>query len=201
MPPPSIIPPDATSVTKNPVKENLSPSHSEFKDPNVIDFDNSSVSSTTRVTSKTTHNKFIKTQRSSYMSDGLETGSDSDVLEDTGSTYARSYDRYLSNPISRLSDSRVHDRGTFDYDQTSKTRPVHITKDTKYNVSPLKPSVSSIQFTKEDVSGRDTNQRDLLANYETPFLSEFTRRLSSRSLINTSPSPSTLKSKRIFFYT
>lgn len=201
MPPPSIIPPDATSVIKNPVKETLSPSHSEFKDPNAIDFDNSSVSSTTRVTSKTTHNKFIKTQRSSYMSDGLETGSDSDVLEDTGNTYAHSYNRYLSNPNSRLSDSRVHDRGTFDYDQTSKTRPVHIAKDTKYNVSPLKPSVSSIQFTKEDVSGRDTNQRDLLANYETPFLSEFTRRLSSRSLINTSPSPSPLKSKRIFLYT
>ncbi|CAL1681731.1 unnamed protein product [Lasius platythorax] len=186
MPPPAIIP-DVMSVTKNPVKENLLPPHSEFKDPNATDFDNSSVSSTTRVTSKTTHNKFIKTQKSSYVSDGLETGSDSDAVEDT---YARSYDKYLSNPSSRLSDPRVHDRGTFDYDQTSKTRPVHIMKDIKYNVSPLKPSVSPIQFTKEDVSGRDaTNQRDLLANYETPFLSEFTRRLSSRSLINTSPSP------------
>lgn len=195
MPPPAIIP-DVMSVTKNPVKENLLPPHSEFKDPNATDFDNSSVSSTTRVTSKTTHNKFIKTQKSSYVSDGLETGSDSDAVEDT---YARSYDKYLSNPSSRLSDPRVHDRGTFDYDQTSKTRPVHIMKDIKYNVSPLKPSVSPIQFTKEDVSGRDaTNQRDLLANYETPFLSEFTRRLSSRSLINTSPSPlSNLKSKHI----
>ncbi|GAB1859624.1 Inner nuclear membrane protein Man1 [Camponotus japonicus] len=187
MPPPSIIP-DVTNVTKKPIKENLSPSHSEFKDPNAIDFDNSNVSSTTRVTSKNTYNKLIKTQRSSYVSDGLETGSDSDAVEDTGSTHARPYDRYLSSPSSRLSDSRVHDRGMFDYDQTSKTRPVHITKDMKYNVSPLKPSVSSIQFTKEDASGRDTNQRDLLANYETPFLSEFTRRLSSRSLINTSPS-------------
>ncbi|XP_050456075.1 uncharacterized protein LOC126853925 isoform X2 [Cataglyphis hispanica] len=192
MPPPSIIPPDATNVTKNPVKENLSPPHSEFKDPNVTDFDNSSVSSTTRVTSKTTH-KFSKTQRSSYVSDGLETGSDSDVVEDTGSTYARSYDKYLSNPSSRLSDTRMYDRGSFDYDQTSKTRPVHITKDMKYNVSPLKPSVSSIQFTKEDVSGRDiTNQKDL-SSYETPFLSEFTRRLSSQSLINTSLTLPSLK--------
>lgn len=199
MPPPSIIPPDATNVTKNPVKENLSPPHSEFKDPNATDFDNSSVSSTTRVTSKTTHNKFIKTQRS-YASDGLETGSDSDVVEDTGSTYVRSYDKYLSNPSNRLSDTRVYDRGSFDYDQTSKTRPVHITKDMKYNVSPVKPSVSSIQFTKEDVSGRDiTNQKDL-ASYETPFLSEFTRRLSSQSLINTSLTLPNLKSKRIFFY-
>lgn len=203
MPPPSIIPTDATNVTKNPVKENLSPPHSEFKDPNATDFDNSNVSSTTRVTSKATYNKFIKTQKSSYVSDGLETGSDSDAVEDPGNTYARSYDKYLSNPSSRLSDPRVHDRGTFDYDQTSKTRPVHVTKDIKYNVSPLKPSVSPIQFTKEDMSGRDiTNQRgDLLANYETPFLSEFTRRLSSRSLINTPSSTlSNLKSKHIFFY-
>ncbi|XP_029155305.1 inner nuclear membrane protein Man1 isoform X4 [Nylanderia fulva] len=194
MPPPSIIPTDATNVTKNPVKENLSPPHSEFKDPNATDFDNSNVTSTTRVT-KTSYNKFTKTQKSSYVSDGLETGSDSDAVEDTGSPYGRSYDKYLSNPSSRLSDLRVHDRGTFDYEQTSKTRPVHVTKDIKYNVSPLKPSVSPIQFTKEDISGRDiTNQRgDLLANYETPFLSEFTRRLSSRSLINTPSTLSNLK--------
>lgn len=197
MPPPSMIPPDAASVTKNPVKENLSPPHSEFKDPNAANFDNSGVPSTTRTTSKTMQSKFVKTQRT-YVSDGLETGSDSDVVEDTGGSYGRPYDKYLSNsPSNRLYDSRMYDRGTLDYDQMSKTRPAYAMKDNKYNVSPLKPSVSSIQPIKEDVSGRDSaNQRDLLASYETPFLSEFTRRLSSRSLINTSSStlPS-LKSK------
>lgn len=199
MPPPSIIPPDAASVTKNPVKENLSPPYSEFKDPNV-NFDNSGVPSATRMTSKTTQSKFIKTQRT-YVSDGLETGSDSDVVEEAaGSSYGRSYDKYLSsNPGSRLYDSRMYDRGTLDYDPLLKTRPAYAIKDTKYNVSPTKPSISSIQPAKEDVSGRDSaNQRDLLANYETPFLSEFTRRLSSRSLINTSASPlPNLKSKRV----
>lgn len=131
------------------------------------------------------------------MSDGLETGSDSDVVEDVGSSYGRSsYDKYLSNPSSnRLYDSRVYDRGTLDYDQMSKTRPAYGMKDSKYNVSPLKLNVSPIQPPKEDVSA---NQRDLLANYETPFLSEFTRRLSSRvSLINTPSSPlPSLKSKQ-----
>lgn len=199
MPPPSIIPPDAVSVTKNPVKENLSPPHSEFKDPNATNFDNLGVPSATRMTSKTTQSKFVKTQRT-YVSDGLETGSDSDVVEDAGSSYGRSYDKYLSNPSNRLYDSQVY-RGTLDYDQTSKTRP-YVMKDSKYNASPLKPNVSPIQSTKEDATGRDnTNQRDLLANYETPFLSEFTRRLSSRSLINTNTSSSTLpglKSKRVF---
>ncbi|KAG5313738.1 MAN1 protein, partial [Acromyrmex insinuator] len=193
MPPPLIIPPDVASVTKNPAKENLSPPHSEFKDPNVTNLD-SNMPSVTRTTSKTTSSKFSKTQRT-YVSDGLETGSDSDVVEDAGSSYGRSYDKYLSNPSSRLYDSRVYDRGTFDYDQISKTKPSYGWKDSKYNVSPLKPSVSPIQSTKEDVSGRDsTNQRDLLANYETPFLSEFTRRLSSQSLINTNTPPSTLSS-------
>ncbi|KAL6255390.1 hypothetical protein P5V15_013727 [Pogonomyrmex californicus] len=193
MPPPSIIPPDATSVTKNPVKENLSPPHAEFKDPNTTNFDNSGVPSMTRMTSKTTQSKFFKTQKT-YISDGLETGSDSDAVEDVGASYGRSYDKYMSNPSNRLYDSR-YERGTLDYDQISKTRPIHVTKDSKYNISPLKPSISSISPTKEDVSGKDnTNQRDLLANYETPFLSEFTRRLSSRSSINTSTSSPTLPS-------
>ena len=129
MPPPSIIPPDVASVTKNPVKENLSPPHSEFKDPNVTNFD-SSMPSVTRTTSKTTSSKFSKTQKT-YVSDGLETGSDSDVVEDAGSLYGRSYDKYLSNPSSRLYDSRVYDRGTFDYDQISKTRPSYGWKDGK----------------------------------------------------------------------
>lgn len=201
MPPPSsIMPADAISVTKNPVKENLSPPHSEFKDPPLAattagtSYDCLPTSSATRVTSKTIQHRFVKTQRSE-VSDGLETGSDSDVVEDTANTYA-SRPKYLSS-TNRLYDShRLHDRGGLDYDQISKTRPVHVTKDSKYTVTPLKPNVSPIQPVNEDVSGRDNaNQRDLLANYETPFLSEFTRRLSSRSLINTSSTLPSLKSK------
>jgi hypothetical protein len=201
MPPPSVIPSDVTSVTKNPVRENLSPSRSEFKNPKASDFDNANVSSMIRTTSKSMQNKFLKTLKSSYTSDGLETGSDSDVTEDTGNTYTRSYDKYSSN-LTRVYDSRVHDRSGIhlDYDQTSKTRPVNV-MDSKYNVSSLKPNISSLQSSKEDMSGRD-NVRDLLGNYETPFLSEFTRKLSSRSLINTSASPtlSNLKSKHIFLF-
>jgi hypothetical protein len=194
MPPPSTIPPDTISVTKNPVKDNPLPLHSEFKDPNSADFDNSSVSSSTRTISKTTQNKFVKTQRT-YVSDGLETGSDSDVAEDTGNIYARA--KYLSNlsPTNRLYDSRMYDRTVLDHDQTgSKTGSVHMMKDNKYNA---KSSVSTIQSVKENASGKD-NTRDLLANYETPFLSEFTRRLSSRSLHTiASPTLPSLKSKCI----
>ncbi|XP_071556050.1 inner nuclear membrane protein Man1 isoform X2 [Temnothorax nylanderi] len=188
MPPPSIIPPDAVNVAKNPVKENLSPPHSEFKNPKATNYDNSGVPS--RTTLKTTQSKFIKTQRT-YVSNDLETGSDSDVGGDTGSTYGRPYDKYVSSsPSSKIYDSPVYDRGNLDYDQFPKsTRPAYPIKDSKYNVPPLKPSVSSIQSTKEDASG-GANETDLLANYETPYLSAFTRSLkeNSQSFINTSSS-------------
>ena len=70
-------------------------------------------------------------------------------------------------------------------------------KDNKYSESLFDSNISPIHSLNEDTCIKDnTNQRDLLANYETPFLSEFTRRLSSRSSINLpSTSLSTLKSK------
>lgn len=189
MPPPATIPSDATGTAKSSVKDNLS--HPEFKDPNSADYDGSTVSSSTQTTSKITQHKVVKTQRTSYASDGLETGSDSDVAEDTGSMYARS--KYLSNLSSPT--NRLHDRNVIDHDQASKIGPVHMMKDTRYNV---KPSVSTmLQPAKEDI-GKD-NTRDILANYETPFLSEFTRRLSSRSLhsVNSPSALSGLKSRYI----
>ncbi|EFN83277.1 inner nuclear membrane protein Man1 isoform X2 [Harpegnathos saltator] len=202
MPPPSPITSDTINTTKNLVKENLSPPpHSEFKDPApagvIASFECSPVVSTTRTTSKTIQNRFVKTQKASNISDGLDTGSDSDVMEDTASSFA-TRSKYLSN-TNRLYDShRILDRGpTYELDQMSKAKPIHMTtKDIKYNVNIMKPSMSTMQSLQDDISGRDSaNQRDLLANYETPFLSEFTRRLSSRSLINTSPTPlSSLKS-------
>lgn len=206
MPPPSSITSDTVNTTKNLVKENLSPPHLEFKDPSAVGttvgYECSPATSATRTSSKTVQNRFVRTQKSSTVSDGLDTGSDSDVMEDTANILvARS--KYLSN-TNRLYDShRTHDRGlTYELDHT-KAKPVHmITKDTKYNVNPMKSSITTMQSLKDDTISRDSaNQRDLLANYETPFLSEFTRRLSSRSLINTSPTPlSSLKSKCVFCY-
>ncbi|XP_077266394.1 LEM domain-containing inner nuclear membrane protein MAN1 isoform X2 [Temnothorax americanus] len=202
MPPPSIIPPDVVNVAKNPVKENLLPPHSEFKNPTATNYDNSGVPS--RTTLKTTQSKFIKTQRTYGLSDDLEDGSDSDVMGETGSTYGRPYDKYVSSsPSSKIYDSLAYDRGNLDPIPKS-TRPAYSIKDSKYNVSPLKPSVSSIQSTKEDASG-SASQTDPLANYETPYLSEFTRNLqglkeNSRSFTNTSSS-SLLSSKSPLRYT
>ncbi|XP_071648183.1 inner nuclear membrane protein Man1 isoform X2 [Temnothorax longispinosus] len=198
MPPPSIIPPDVVNVAKNPVNENQSPPHSEFKNPTATNYDNSGVPS--RTTLKTTQSKFIKTQRTyvSKPSEDLETGSDSDVAGETRSMYGRPYDKYVPNiPSSKIYDSPVYDRGNL------STRPAYPIKDSKYNVSPLKPNVSSIQ-SMEDASG-SANQTDPLANYEAPYLSAFTRNLqelkeNSRSFINTSSS-SLMSSKSPLRYT
>ncbi|XP_012527144.1 inner nuclear membrane protein Man1 isoform X2 [Monomorium pharaonis] len=186
MPPPSSIPPEAASVTKNLVKENLLPSHSEFKDPNMTNFDNLGMPLTR--TSKIMQTKSVTRTQKTYMSDDLETGSDSDVVEDVDRIRRSSYDKYLPNP-SKPYDSRTYDRTL---DQMSKTRPLGWNYEEmkgKYN-SPSKLNVSSIHPAKDNVSGRDS-ATDLLANYETPFLSDFTRRLSQMN--STSPKSSTIR--------
>ncbi|KZC04868.1 hypothetical protein WN55_09667 [Dufourea novaeangliae] len=178
MPPPSaVLPHPDTTMSKSPAKEKTT--HSEFKDPIVPDYDSSSTF-TTRTVTKTTSKKYMKSNKSSNVGDGLETGSDSDVVEETNRSYSPS--KYLSNV------GKSHDRrGMYedDHESISKSRSIHTIKDNKYNDSLFEANLSLIQSSKEDVSTKDSpNQRDLLANYETPFLSEFTRRLSSRSSIN-----------------
>nr|XP_031826079.1 inner nuclear membrane protein Man1 [Nomia melanderi] len=183
MPPPSAIPSPDTNISKSSVKEKAI--HPEFKDPIAPDCDNSSIF-TTHVVSKTTQKKYVKTKKTSGITDGLETGSDSDVVEEVSRRYSPF--EYLPN-FCKSPDSRTYEHSTFDQEPAtksydSKARSVHTIKDNTYNESVFVPSISPMQSSKEDVCTRDSsNQRDLLANYETPYLSEFTRRLSSRSSI------------------
>lgn len=197
MPPPSpiLISPDA-NVSKSPAKNKGA--HSEFKDPIAPDYDNSFTSHTL---TKTTQTKYMKTSKTSSVTDGLETGSDSDVVEEKIKSYSPS--KYLSN-AGKSHDPRMYKRDASDPEQISKlydskSRSIHTIKDNKYSESLFDSNISPIQSpVKEDVCAKDNmNQRDILANYETPFLSEFTRRLSSRSSINLpASSSSSLKSKR-----
>ena len=184
MPPPSpiLISPDA-NVSKSPAKNKGA--HSEFKDPIAPDYDNSFTSHTL---TKTTQTKYMKTSKTSSVTDGLETGSDSDVVEEKIKSYSPS--KYLSN-AGKSHDPRMYKRDVSDPEQISKlydskSRSIHTIKDNKYSESLFDSNISPIQSpVKEDVCAKDNmNQRDILANYETPFLSEFTRRLSSRSSIN-----------------
>ncbi|XP_043248233.1 inner nuclear membrane protein Man1 [Colletes gigas] len=192
-PPPTVLASSDTSVSKNPIKDKTS--HSEFKDPVVPDYDGPS-SFTNRTLTKTMQKKYVKINKTMNMNDGLETGSDSDVVEETSRSYSPS--KYLSS-IGKSHDARTYERDIPDQEQISKpyepkSRSVHTIKDNKYE-SPFDLSISPIQSMKDDACTKDNfNQRDILANYETPFLSEFTRRLSSRSSINL-PSTSLSSSK------
>ncbi|KOC63202.1 hypothetical protein WH47_02711, partial [Habropoda laboriosa] len=185
MPPPaSGLSSSDVSISKSPVKDKVT--QSEFKDPIAPDYDSPSTF-TTRTVTKSTHKKYVKMNKTSNITDGLETGSDSDVVEETTKTYSPS--KYLSN-IGKSHDSRIYEHNVSDQEQISKpydskSRCIHTIKDNKYSELLFDPNLSPIQSPNEDVFIKDnTSQKDLLANYETPFLSEFTRRLSSRSSIN-----------------
>ncbi|XP_043796080.1 inner nuclear membrane protein Man1 [Apis laboriosa] len=199
MPPPaSVLTSSDVNISKSPIKDKTT--HSEFKDPIVPDYDSSS-QFTTRTITKTTHKKYTKTNKSS-VTDGLETGSDSDVIEEPIKTYSPS--KYLSN-TGKFQEPKIYEHNISDQDQIpksydSKPKSIHMVKDNKYSESLFDSNISPIHSLNEDTCIKDnTNQRDLLANYETPFLSEFTRRLSSRSSINLpSTSLSTLKSPSRF---
>lgn len=195
MPPPSPVTVSSDmNVRNSPAKDKTS--HSDFKDPVLIDYDRSSPTYTSHTISKT-HTKCTKSQKTTIITDGLETGSDSDITEDAAKSYVPS--KYLPS-VGKSHDNRTQERSTVDYEQIPKSyesrpRSVHTIKDNKYNGPPFDPNISPIQPTKDDLMRDTSSHRDVLANYETPFLSEFTRRLSSRASMNLpSASLSNLKS-------
>ncbi|XP_076248367.1 LEM domain-containing inner nuclear membrane protein MAN1 [Calliopsis andreniformis] len=193
MPPPlPVLGPSDVNISKSPTKDKVT--QSEFKDPIAPDYDNSS-SYTTHTLIKTTQKKYMKTSKSN-MTDGLETGSDSDIVEEPTKSY--SPPKYLSS-VGKSHDSKSYERDVPDQEHVPKSydpksRSVHTVKDNQYSESLFDLNISPIQSPKEDNSAKDNlSQRDILANYETPFLSEFTRRLSSRSSINIPSTSSSLK--------
>ncbi|XP_066587930.1 inner nuclear membrane protein Man1 isoform X2 [Prorops nasuta] len=61
---------------------------------------------------------------------------------------------------------------------SNKPRTTHTVGEVKHIESGYKPGLS---YKKNDLTTKDNKTQDVLANYETPFLSEFTRRLSAQS--------------------
>lgn len=183
MPPPSMVP----------VAPETSVSKSLIKDSNVETVDNimsepvaGSIFSNRIITSIQKKNTKVY---NSNLSDGLETGSDSDVREDTSSTYAQS--RYSTN-IGKPYTSKRHTKRTVGDDQVKKTyepkpQSVHSLTDNKYVETSFKNYNVPIQSPKEDTTGGRSSSKELLANYETPFLSEFARKLSTRTSLDLPP--------------
>nr|XP_033331859.1 inner nuclear membrane protein Man1 [Megalopta genalis] len=190
MPPPPVIPSSDASISKSAVKEKTI--HPEFKNPIAPDYDSSS-SITTRTVTKTTQKKYVKTNKLSSITDGLETGSDSDVVEEVNRRYSPS--KYLSS-VGKPHDSRTYEQSTPDHEPItklydSKSRSIHTIKDNKCSEPLFDGNLSPIHPPKEESCIKDNpHQRELLTNYETPYLSEFLRMLSSRSSTGNMPSTS-----------
>lgn len=164
--------------------------NSEFREPASTEFVTNQIdtsSSLANRTSKTVQKKLSKNYKTKQVDEDLETGSDSDFIEETEKTYSKSI------PVNKLYNSRLYEQQTplddeFSKPHEPKPRSIHTMKDYKH----IEPSYKSNSITlKDDLHDQNhmDSTSDLLANYESPFLSDFTRRLSSQSSFNL---PSTL---------
>ncbi|XP_057333911.1 inner nuclear membrane protein Man1 [Microplitis mediator] len=202
MPPPAPAPPVTTTIpSRSPSKRRAGSRTSESKEIVVPDYDEPTSNTTSSTSSRVIKNvtkKVSKSYKLSTINDGLETGSDSDIPEEPEKSSAKlqnekSYSRKdrSSADVERPTKSFV-ERPAKSYESTKSYEPiprVSLTREEKYSVPLFKPNISPIAPVKEDNYKRDdTNVNELLANYESPFLSEFTRRLSSQTKTNVIPS-------------
>uniref|UniRef100_A0A0C9QAQ6 Emr-1 protein n=2 Tax=Fopius arisanus TaxID=64838 RepID=A0A0C9QAQ6_9HYME len=196
MPPPAVAPPPvASSVSRSPSKRRAGSRNSETKETS--DYEDATVNSTSR-TVKTVQKK-TKSFKLSTVNDGLETGSDSDIPEDSDKRFPTKFGVEAPKPSY---DSRK-DRNSADVETTvktyeSRTRGSNLLREDKYTVPPFKPNISPIAPIKDDSSYKreDLNVNDILATYESPYLSEFTRRLSTQTG-SSAPSRSNFKSSML----
>ncbi|XP_043483860.1 inner nuclear membrane protein Man1-like [Leptopilina heterotoma] len=188
MPPPltTSVVSSISSTSKSPVKKKEKSRNTESADS---EYDNPSVS-TSRIVKKPETPKVTKTYKFTPINDGLETGSDSDMPEepekvihtakfgDTGKSFEPRIQNQSIPDLGLSTKSSAHE---------IKTKPLYIAKDEKFSTPQFKnssPIVSNRGDFTKDYGNTSTNKNDVLANFETPYLSEFTRRLSSRTSIN-----------------
>ncbi|KAK0076645.1 hypothetical protein PV325_005059 [Microctonus aethiopoides] len=199
MPPPAPAP-IATGVLYSPSKRRANLRNSESKEIEV-DYDEPITNSVNRSIPKIVQKKVKKSYKISSMNDGLETGSDTDNPEEINKTHGTSTKfntETVKSFITRNEDGGFDDLSTKNHEPTA-SRVTNIIRDEKYVVPPFKPNISPIAPVKDDTTYKrdDLNVNDLLDNYESPFLSEFTRRLSSQTNAKLLPSRPSFKSSML----
>lgn len=163
---------------------------------------------------KSTSRKVTRTFKSSNSNDGLETGSDSDITEEPEKIYSapkykindpNTYES-SSSSISSFSTNERHVPMTVDYQPITKSyepivnpyevkkRSIFTSSEDNYVTPAFKLNVSPIPSQKDEIY---RSKDDPLANVETPYLSDFTRRLSRISTSNL-PAKSSLGCKFIY---
>ncbi|KAK0180729.1 hypothetical protein PV327_003083 [Microctonus hyperodae] len=193
MPPPAPAP-IATGILRSPSKRRTNSRNSESKDVE-IDFD--------RSIPKTIQKKVKKSSyKISSVNDGLETGSDTDYPEEiskTHSTATKFNTETVKSFMPRNDNNDGLDNLSTKNHEPTASRVTNIIREEKYVVPPFKPNISPIAPVKDDTVYKrdDLNVNDLLDNYESPFLSEFTRRLSSQTNAKLLPSRPSFKSSML----
>ncbi|XP_034941476.1 inner nuclear membrane protein Man1 [Chelonus insularis] len=193
MPPPAPAPPVATGISRSPSKRRTQSRTSEPKEVNA-DFEQSAqpVNSTNRSSiTKTVTKKLNKFHKVSAPNDGLETGSDSDITDEPDKIYssAKKYSTEISN--AKPYNSKEKQRSTVDVEKPARiSEPIsRALREEKYYVPPFKTDISPIALIKDDLYKKKDDIDVILSQYEKPYLSEFTRKLSSQASLNLPPRP------------
>ncbi|XP_011502933.1 PREDICTED: inner nuclear membrane protein Man1 isoform X2 [Ceratosolen solmsi marchali] len=209
MPPPAVTPITSPNIGKNSSKKktsrNLNTTESE------VDY-NDTLSSLTNRSIIKTDKTYIKNNKQSKNNDGLETGSDSDAVEDIsqqaiivtkfgGGTTKLYNDRTLNITAADVNLSKSYEtnwrRSSKDAHDINSHTNSSIIKDERYLVN-LPKSRTHLDSNRNDSLPKENIKKDdILSTFETPYLSEFTRRLSVQASVNPpSLSKSTLKGQK-----
>jgi hypothetical protein len=214
MPPPATAPILSPNIAKSPSKKRIS------KNINTIDLKtdyNDLVPSLTNRSTVKTEKTYIKSNKSLKNNDGLETGSDSDVVEEIlhkpiivtkfGGGTTKLYNDRAHNVTAADMDSpnsyETNWRRTLrdSHDTSSRINSSVIAKDERYTMNMSKSSTTLDSNINDSVIRDNSKRDDILSTFETPYLSEFTRRLSVQASVNLpSLSKSTLKGKLYCYY-
>lgn len=198
MPPPASAP-ISSNVPKSPSRKRVSRNFNV--DSEATEYNNVKLNSNRTPTKDKT---FVKSNKSLNDNDGLETGSDSDVVEESpqpvivpkfGGGTSKVYNDRTSLDVNSPKSYETNWRRTIQNSLDANLRASTTPKNERYSVNLPKTGTILDSIRNDSSVSRDNSKKDdILGNYETPFLSAFTRNLSTMKSKN-SPAVS-----GIFYY-
>lgn len=182
MPPPAAAP-ITSNVAKSPSRKRVSRNFNVDSEPTEY---NKSRSNSSRTPTK--EKTFVKSNKSLNDNDGLETGSDSDAVEEVpkpvivpkfGSGATKAYNDRTSLDVNSPKSYESSWRKTIQNSLDANLRTTATPKNERYSVN-LPKSGTILDSVRNDsnISRDNSKKDDILSGFETPFLSAFTRSLS-----------------------
>lgn len=200
MPPPATAPIASTFTAKNTAKKRI-PRNLQAADSEDLDVNN--VVPVIHTPTKPEKTFAKSTKPSNDNNDGLETGSDSDAVEEVPPSPPIIVTKFgggttkIYNDRAPLTAADVNSPKSYETNWRRTLRESHDTntrtssststpKNERYSVN-LPKSSTILDSARNDLlsSSKDSSKKDdILSNYDTPYLSEFTRRLSVQASVN-----------------